>query len=39
MSGTNCDLFTHKSSWSYSNYLVHETENVKVKSFLILNGV
>jgi hypothetical protein len=22
MTGTNCDLFTHKSSWSYSNHLV-----------------
>jgi hypothetical protein len=22
MTGTNCDLFTHKSSWSYLNHLV-----------------
>jgi hypothetical protein len=23
MTGTNCDMFTHKSSWSYLNHLVH----------------
>jgi hypothetical protein len=23
MTGTNCDLFTHKSSRSYLNHLVH----------------
>ena len=23
MTGTNCDLFTHKSSWSYLNHLVY----------------
>jgi hypothetical protein len=23
MTGTNCDLFTHKSFWSYLNHLVH----------------
>jgi hypothetical protein len=25
MTGTNCDLFTHKSSRSYLNHLVYET--------------
>jgi hypothetical protein len=23
MTGTNCDFFTHKESWSYLNHLVH----------------
>jgi hypothetical protein len=25
MTGTNCDLFTHKSSRSYLNHLEHQT--------------
>jgi hypothetical protein len=28
MTGTNCDLFTHKSSWSYLNHLVHERKSL-----------
>jgi hypothetical protein len=30
MTGTNCDLFTHKSSRSYFNHLVHETCTAQV---------
>jgi hypothetical protein len=39
MTGTNCDLFTHKSSRSYLNHLVNiyiyiYITNVKIKLFL-----
>ena len=30
MTGTNCDLFTHKSSRSYLNHLVYVNFNVNV---------
>jgi hypothetical protein len=33
MTGTNCDLFTHKSSRSYLNHLVYATLNF-LHSFL-----
>ena len=31
MTGTNCDLFTHKSSRSYLNHLVHHNKLVKLQ--------
>jgi hypothetical protein len=34
MTGTNCDLFRHKSSRSYLNHLV-----LKLYSCLVLNGI
>jgi hypothetical protein len=30
MTGTNCDLFTYKSSLSYLNHLVLETNNLNI---------
>jgi hypothetical protein len=37
MTGTNCDLFTHKSSWSYLNHLV--LYSLVGVSFLCINIV
>jgi hypothetical protein len=37
MTGTNCDLFTYKSSWSYLNHLVCMQGNrtIQVAFFVI----
>jgi hypothetical protein len=38
MTGTNCDLFTHKSSRSYLNHLVLGQKTLKGKKFKNENG-
>jgi hypothetical protein len=35
MTGTNCDLFTHKSSRSYLNHLVHMYTHVQIHTSLM----
>jgi hypothetical protein len=39
MTGTNCDLFTHKYSRSYLNHLVHVIPANAVLGFHTLNAV
>ena len=36
MTGTNCDMFTHKSSRSYLNHLVHKTQTISVVGLYVL---
>jgi hypothetical protein len=34
MTGTNCDLFTHKSSRSYLNHLVYPRSEIDGKAWI-----